>query len=124
MSQAMKLLITEQDLITITSNHYERWLRRSFHMIGKGVCLVILWPHPSRCDKPWNYIALEIQRYTKHIFTMGNLYGRVENVWGIPFLKRMEQKYHFLDGLFYKYVLHCERLQRLKKTTNVRLHFL
>lgn len=54
--------------------------RLSFHVLGKGVCLVMLWPIPARRDKPWNYIPLEFQRYTKLILATGNLYGHVENV--------------------------------------------
>jgi hypothetical protein len=29
---------------------------------------------------------------TKHLLTTGNLYGHIENVWGIPFPKRIEKK--------------------------------
>ena len=65
--------------ITINSNHYDCPFRLSFHMIGKGVCLVMLWPNPARRDKPWNYIALKFQRYTKHLLAMGNLYRHIEN---------------------------------------------
>jgi hypothetical protein len=62
--------------------------RLSFHVVGKRVCLVMLWPNPARRDKPWNYIPLEFQRYTKLILATENLYGHVENAWGIPFPKK------------------------------------
>jgi hypothetical protein len=62
----------------------------------------MLWPNPARRDKPWNYIALEFQRYTKLLLTTGNLYGHVENVFGIPFPKRTEPKYGVLGDLFRK----------------------
>jgi hypothetical protein len=61
--------------------------RLSFHVVGKGVCLVVLWQNPARRDKPWSYIALDLKRYTKRVLDMGNLYGHVENVWDIPFPK-------------------------------------
>jgi hypothetical protein len=64
--------------------------RLSFHVVGKRVCLVMLWPNPARRDKPWNYIPLEFQRYTKLILTTGYLYEHVENVLGIPFPKRIK----------------------------------
>jgi cytosine/uracil/thiamine/allantoin permease len=32
----------------------------------------------------------------------GNLYDHVGNVWGIPFPKKVEQKYGVLDELFGK----------------------
>jgi hypothetical protein len=60
----------------------------------------MLWPKTARRDKPWNNIALEFQRYTKHILAMGILYGHVDNVWGISILKRMERKYGVLGELF------------------------
>jgi hypothetical protein len=60
----------------------------------------MLWPNPAKRDKPWNYIPVEFQRYTKLIMATGNLYEHVENVWGIPFLKKNEQKYCFLGELF------------------------
>ena len=74
--------------------------RLSFHVVGKRVCLVMLWPNPAKRDKPWNYIPLEFQRYTKHVLATGNLYEHVENVWDIPFPKRIESKYCFLGELF------------------------
>jgi hypothetical protein len=76
--------------------------RLSFHVVGNRVCLVMMWPNPARRDKPWNYIALEFQRYTKHLMATGNLYDHVGNVWGIPFPKKVEQKYGVLDELFGK----------------------
>jgi hypothetical protein len=76
--------------------------RLSFHVVGKRVCLVMLWPNPARRDKPWNYIPLEFQRYTKLILATNNLYGHVENVWGIPFPKRIKRKYCFLGELFHE----------------------
>jgi hypothetical protein len=69
--------------------------RLSFHVVGKGVCLVMLWPNPARRDKPWNYIPLEFQRYTKLILSTENLYGHVENAWGIPFPKKKKVKRMF-----------------------------
>ena len=66
------------------------FVRLSFHVVGKVICLVILWPNPARRDKPWNYIPPEFQRYTKLILATGNLYGHVENIWGIPFPKRIK----------------------------------
>jgi hypothetical protein len=60
----------------------------------------MLWPNPAKRDKPWNYIPPEFQRYTKLILATGNLYEHVDNVRGIPFPKRMEQKYCFLGELF------------------------
>jgi hypothetical protein len=74
--------------------------RLSFHVVGKGVCLVMLWPNPARRDKPWNYTPLKFQRYTKHILATCNLYGHVGNDWGISFPKRIKQKDHFLGELF------------------------
>ena len=50
-----------------------------------------MWPNAARRDKPWNYITSKFQRYTKHVLSMGNLYGHVENVWGILFPKGMER---------------------------------
>jgi hypothetical protein len=78
--------------------------RLSFHMVGKGVCLVMLWPNPAKRDKPWNYIPLEFQRYTKLILATGNLYWHVENVWGIPFPKRIKWKDCFLGEIFQEQV--------------------
>lgn len=78
--------------------------RLSFHIVGKGVCLVMLWQNPARRDKPWNYIPLEFQRYTKLILATWYLYGHVENVWGIPFPKRIKGKDCFLSELFQKQV--------------------
>jgi len=89
----MKLIILNKSSISCL-------FRLSFHVVGKKVCLVILWPNPARRDKPWNYIPLKFQRYTKLILATWNLYGHVENVWGIPFPKRMKQKYCFLNELF------------------------
>jgi hypothetical protein len=37
---------------------------------------------------------------------MGNLYGHVENVWGIPNQKRMGQKDDVLGQLFQEQVFH------------------
>jgi hypothetical protein len=71
-------------------------------MVGKPDPKVMLWPNPARRDKPWNYIALEFQRYTKHILTTGNLYGHVEDVWGILSLKRAGQKDGFLGVVMAK----------------------
>ena len=62
--------------------------------------MVVLCPNPARRDKPWNYIALEIQRYTKHLLGTGKLYGHVGTVYGIPNAKRMEQKDDVLVELF------------------------
>jgi hypothetical protein len=64
------------------------FIRLSFHVVGKVVCLVMLWPNPARRDKPWNYIPPEFQRYTKPILATGNQYGHVENVWDISFSKK------------------------------------
>ena len=75
-------------------------IRLSFHVVGKVVCLVILWPNPARRDKPWNYIPPEFQRYTKLILATGNLYGHVENVWDISFTEKKKRKYCFLGELF------------------------
>ena len=84
------------------------WLfRPSFHVIGKKVCLVMLCKNPGRRDKPWNYIPTEFQRYTKLIPATGKLYGHVENVWGIPFPKRIMEKDQFLGELFQEWVSHC-----------------
>jgi hypothetical protein len=80
------------------------FLRLPSHMVGKGVCLVMLWQNPARRDKPWNYIPLKFQRYTKLNLATRYLYGHVENVWGIPFPKRMEWKYCFLSELFQEQV--------------------
>lgn len=60
----------------------------------------MLWPKPAKRDKPWKYIPLEFQRYTKLSLATGNLYEHVENTWGIPFPKRIEWKYCFLNELF------------------------
>jgi hypothetical protein len=60
----------------------------------------MLCPNAARRDKPWNYITSKFQRYTKHILSMGNLYGHVGNVWGIPFPKGMEEKDGVLSELF------------------------
>jgi hypothetical protein len=38
--------------------------------IGKPNLKVILWPKTARRDKPWNNIALEFQRYTKHLLPL------------------------------------------------------
>ena len=84
-------------------NHVEyglTFLRPSSHVVGKWVCLVMLWQKPARRDKQWNYIPPEFQRYTKLNMDTWYLYGHVENVWGIPFPKRMERKYCFLSELF------------------------
>ena len=84
-------------------NHVEyglTFLRPSSHVVGKWVCLVMLWQKPARRDKQWNYIPPEFQRYTKLNMDRWYLYGHVENVWGIPFPKRMERKYCFLSELF------------------------
>jgi hypothetical protein len=62
--------------------------------------LVMLWPNPARRDKPWNYIALEIQRYTKHLLATGNLYEHVDVIEGIPNPKRMEGKGGVLGRIF------------------------
>jgi hypothetical protein len=95
-----------QRIITVKKiNHYECPFRPSLHVVGIGVCLVTLWPNPARRDKPWHYIALEFQRYTKHLLATGNLYRQVGIVWGIPFPKRMGRKYGFLGELFKKYFL-------------------
>ena len=73
-------------------------------MVGKVFCLVMLWQNPARRDKPWNYMPPEFQRYTKLNLATGYLYGHVENVWGIPFPKRMEWKDCFLSELFQEQV--------------------
>ena len=80
-------------------------------MVGKRVCLVMLWQNPPRRDKPWNYIPLKFQRYTKHNLATGYLYVHVENVWGIPFPKRMKWKDCFLSELFQKQVSDYKWLQ-------------
>ena len=80
-------------------SHYTCLFRLSLLVVGKRVYLVMLWLNPARRDKRWNYIALEFQRYTKHISEMENLYGRVDNVWGILIPKGMERKYRFLSEL-------------------------
>jgi hypothetical protein len=59
----------------------------------------MLWKNPARRDKQWNYIALQFQRYTKHVPPIQNIYGHVDNVWGIPIPKRMVPKYRFLSEL-------------------------
>ena len=69
-----------------------------FHAVGKRVCLVVLCKNPARRDKQWNYIALQFQRYTKHVPPIRDIYEHVDNVWGIPIPKRMVQKYRFLTG--------------------------
>jgi hypothetical protein len=66
------------------------FIRLPFHVIGKRVCLVMLWQNPARRDKPWNYTTLEFQRYTKLILATENLYGHVKNVWGILFPKTIK----------------------------------
>ena len=63
----------------------------------------MLWPNPARRDKPWNYIPPEFQRYTKLILATGNLYGHVENAWGIPFPKEIKWKEGFLGKIFQEY---------------------
>jgi hypothetical protein len=50
------------------------------HVVGKGVCLVMLYPDPARRDKPWHNVAPKIWRYTKHLLATGNLYGGVEDI--------------------------------------------
>jgi len=50
----------------------------------------MLWPNPARRDKPWNFGPPEFQRYTKLILATGNSYGHVEDVWAIPFPKRIK----------------------------------
>jgi hypothetical protein len=62
--------------------------------------LVVLWQKHARRDKRWNYIALEFERYTKHVMATGKLCRQVDNDQGIPNPKRMEQKDGFLDELF------------------------
>jgi hypothetical protein len=91
-SRATEVVSLEQITTMINSNHHNHPFRLSFHVVGKGVCLVILWQNPARRDKPWNYIAPKFQRYTKHLLTTGNLYGHIENVWGILFPKGIEEK--------------------------------
>jgi hypothetical protein len=89
----MKLLVFNRSKIN--------WLfRPSFHVVGKRVCLVMLWQNPARRDKPWKLYPTEFQRYTKLIPATGKLYGHVENVWGIPFPKRKKEKDQFLGELF------------------------
>jgi hypothetical protein len=39
--------------------------------VGKPNPKVMLWPNPIRRDKPWNYIALEFQKYTKPLLCLG-----------------------------------------------------
>lgn len=65
--------------------------------------MVVLWKNPTRRDKQWNYIALQFQRYTKHVPPTRNIYEHVGNVWGIPIPKRMVSKYHFLSELLKEY---------------------
>jgi hypothetical protein len=60
----------------------------------------MLWPNAARRDKGWNYITSKFQRYTKHLFRMGNLYGHVDDVWGILFPKIMEEIDGVLGELF------------------------
>ena len=62
-------------------------------------------PNPARRDKPWNYIALEFQRYIKHILATWNLYEQVGNFQDILFQKRTEWKYVVLSVLFKKQVV-------------------
>jgi hypothetical protein len=111
-SRATKVLIWQ----TIKSNHR---FRPSLHIVGKWICLVVLWPNPLRRDKPWNYIALEFQRYTKHLLITGNLYRQIENVWGIPFPKGMEQKDGVLGELFRKLVFHSLWSLHFKSVTSL-----
>jgi hypothetical protein len=92
--------------ITIIKSHC--LFRLSFHVVGKRVCLVMLWPNPARRDKPWNYIPLEFQRYTKLILATENLYGHVENAWGIPFPKKKKWKECFLGEIFQESVFWLE----------------
>jgi len=70
----------------------------------------MMWPKPARRDKPWNYITLKFQRYTKHLLTTGNLCEHVEIIWGIQFQKRMRQKDDVLDELFQEQVFHSLRV--------------
>lgn len=93
--------------------------RLSFHVVGKGVCLVMLWPNPARRDKPWNYIPLEFQRYTKLILATENLYGHVENAWGIPFPKKKKWKECFLGEIFQESVFWLEMT-----TDSLQVHWL
>jgi hypothetical protein len=48
--------------------------RLSFHVVGKRVCLVMLWQNPTRRDKTWNYIPLKIsevhQTYPGHMISI------------------------------------------------------
>jgi hypothetical protein len=74
--------------------------RLSLHVVGICGCLVMMQPNPARRDKGWHYIALEIQRYTKHVMATYNLYGHVDNTWGILNPKEMKDKYAFLVELF------------------------
>jgi hypothetical protein len=69
-------------------------------IIGICGCLVMMQPNPARRDKGWHYIALEIQRYTKHNMATKYLYGRVDDAWGILNPKRITEKYAFLVELF------------------------
>jgi hypothetical protein len=62
-----------------------------------------LWKNPARRDKQWNYIALQFQRYTKHVQPTRYIYEHVANVWGIPIPKRMVPKYYFLSELLKEY---------------------
>jgi hypothetical protein len=79
----------------------------------------MLWQNPARRDKPWNYIPPEFQRYTKLILATGNLYGHVENVWGIPFPKRIKWKGRFLSELFQEWVSdYILTTKKLEMTTN------
>ena len=95
--------------------------------------MVIVCPNSARRDKQWNYIALEISRYTKHLQATGNLYERVDYTWGILNQKRMEKKDGFLGMLFegqvsrlhfvvkdYKLTRHLfeVRLPKIEPTTN------
>jgi len=95
----------------VKSNLLDWLFRLSFHIVGKRVCLVILWQNPARRDKPWNYIPLKFQRYTKLNLATRYLYGHVENVWGIPFPKRIEWKDWFLSELFQEQVSDYKWLQ-------------
>jgi hypothetical protein len=61
--------------------------RLSFHVVGKGVCLVMLWQNPARRDKRRNHIALVRQTCSG---PPGNLHGHV----GIPFPKEKMMRYY------------------------------
>lgn len=91
-------------VLNLQANHYDCPFRLFPSLVvGKRVCLVVLWKNPARRDKQWNYIALQFQRYTKHVQPTRYIYQHVANVWGIPIPKRIVPKYYFLSELLKEY---------------------